>query len=85
MERKQPVGDLTCAYCDNPGGTYSLACLGCVRRLWKNSLPANRDGILSMVEAFGSLEIADRIRKGTATTTTKKRGGSGSTSCDGLA
>jgi hypothetical protein len=66
-----------CAYCEKPGGTYSLACLGCCRRLWKNSLPANRDGILSMVEAFGSQDIADRIRSGTRKT--KSGAGSGST------
>lgn len=68
MARTKPADDVKqCSYCSNPGSTYSIACLGCVRRLWKNTLPANRPGILSMVEAFGSADIAERMRLGMTT------------------
>lgn len=80
MAGAKPVGNLTCEACAGSGNTYSLTCLACCRRLWKNSVPANRDGILSMVEAFGSGDIADKIRSGTRKT--KSGGGSGSTACD---
>lgn len=64
MAGTQSVGDLTCECCQKPGW-YSLTCLPCVRRLWKNTLPETRPAILEMVEAYGSKDIARRIKAAT--------------------
>lgn len=57
------MGDLKCECCPKRGW-YSLTCLDCVRRLWKFALPEHRPSIVEMVEAFGSKDIAKRMRAG---------------------
>jgi hypothetical protein len=55
---------MTCHYCEVNNSTYSLACLGCCRRLWKAHKPELRPAIVEMIEAYSPPEIVAKVQKG---------------------
>jgi hypothetical protein len=67
---------MTCRACQTRA-EYSLACLDCCRRLYKNTVEHNRPAILDMILAYAPDDIADRVKL--AMTTTKSSAGSAST------